>query len=165
MLAARQTEQLSQAEIENIRARERQLQWNTLKRKSNRALALRRDRLVMLAAALAVFALAFCYTFLETKIFGCGLEISNIKTELAAIEKNNEIMALNTVQLSSLDRIEPYAKLNLGMVFPSQSNIVYANFGGAATAAGPAPDDGALQAAGNSNSFLQALERLFGRLF
>ncbi|MCL2678260.1 MAG: hypothetical protein FWE85_04315 [Clostridiales bacterium] len=169
MLAARQNTQLSQAEIESIRAKERQLQWKVLERKKNKTVALRRDRAAMLASVLVIFALAFCYTFMETRIFNCGLEINRLNAEAAAIEKENDRQSLNVISLASLERIEPYARLNLGMVFPDQKDIAYVRYSGYVSVAALAQEEEVLPVVSDISTnpmdyvspILQTLEQLF----
>lgn len=168
MLAARQNERFSQAEIEDIRARERQAQLKVLKEEKNKAAALLRSRIIMLASVLVIFSLAFCYTFIEAKILGCAKDINTMKNEIASVERNNERMAVDALSLASLERVETYAKLNLGMVFPDQNKIAYMDFGGVGAAMASLLEDEVLSLlAGASGKpaedvkpILQALDRL-----
>ena len=174
MLPARQNNRPSQAEIENIRERERQDQWNLLVRKNCKAMELRRDRAIMLLSVLVLFVLALGYIFLEARISNCGLEIDDLKVRIAAAERSNERHSLNIATLASMDRVEPYAMLNLGMVYPQQQDIAYMHYNSGAFQVAAVPIEQESPPALSDipktpmdylNPILQTLEQLFNDYF
>lgn len=85
----------------------------------------RQELAVYMLAALAIFVCALAYMVLEAKIGAAGHEVNSIQAQIA--EVNN--LALRTEyeigSLSSLARVESYAKLRLGMVYPDINAVQY----------------------------------------
>ena len=72
-----------------------------------------------------VFAAAFAYMYLDAKIGLAGREINDLEAQI----KESQTLAMRTEleigSLSSLSRIESYAKLHLGMVYPDIGAVQY----------------------------------------
>jgi cell division protein FtsL len=74
---------------------------------------------------LMVFIAAFAYMCLDAKIGVAGREINDLEAQI----KENQTMAMRTEleigNLSSLSRVESYAKLHLNMVYPDIGAVQY----------------------------------------
>ncbi len=76
-------------------------------------------------AAMAVFAYALVYMVLEANIGVLGAEIINLQGQIAEQENDSLRAEYEIGSLSSLDRIESYAQLHLGMVYPDINSVQY----------------------------------------
>jgi len=84
----------------------------------------RRGRIVRtVLTGTAVFLCLLTMAFMSAKICGIGVEINNMKDQIAAMETDTLRAEMDLGELSSLSRIESYAINNLGMVYPGAENI------------------------------------------
>jgi cell division protein FtsL len=72
-----------------------------------------------------VFAAAFAYMYLDAKIGVAGLEINDLETQIQEKQTLTLRTELEIGVLSSLARVESYAKLHLGMVYPDIGAVQY----------------------------------------
>jgi len=79
---------------------------------------------VVLLVAL-VFTAAFAYMYLDAKIGVAGREINALETQIQERQTLSLRAELEIGVLSSLARIESYAKLHLGMVYPDIGAVQY----------------------------------------
>ena len=86
----------------------------------------RRGRTVkmVISVSTGLFCL-LAMTFMSAKICGLGVEINSIQSEIAETKTMTARAELELGQLGSLQRIEAYAINNLGMVYPSASDIYF----------------------------------------
>lgn len=88
-------------------------------RKADKRLRAKCLILVILAAIMAAVT-----TIQSAIIIQAGYDLVKIKSQVAKIEKENEILRLDIAKLKSPQRIEEFATKNLGMVVPQ--NAYYA---------------------------------------
>lgn len=90
-----------------------------LVRKANTRLRVKCLLLVVLVAAMAAVT-----TVQSAITIQAGYDLVKVKSEVAKIEKENELLRLDIAKLKSPQRIEEFAMKNLGMVVPK--NAYYA---------------------------------------
>ena len=148
----------------------RQKRLELLKPEQKQRLAKRRWEVapfIMLVAL--VFFAAFAYMCLDAKIGGAGLEINELDARIREKQTLSQRTELEISSLSSLARIESYAKLHLNMVYPDIGAVQYLdpNISKMLAAdmavlaeqapAAPAPEEG--------RPLLETLRELVGRYF
>ena len=74
---------------------------------------------------LLVFGAAFAYMCLDAKIGVAGREINNMEVQIAEKQTLTLRTELEIGRLSSLNRIESYAILHLGMIYPDIGAVQY----------------------------------------
>ncbi len=82
-------------------------------------------KIALLITSVLVYFLGV--TFMESKIGDVGAEINSLKEQIAAVENDSLRADLTIGELSSLERIETYARENLGMLPTDTGNIYYLN--------------------------------------
>lgn len=90
-----------------------------LVRKADTRLRVKCLLLVVLVAAMAAIT-----TVQSAAIIQAGYDLVKVKSDVAKIEKENELLRLDIAKLKSPQRIEEFAIKNLGMVVPK--NAYYA---------------------------------------
>ncbi|WP_094605649.1 Cell division protein FtsL [Sporomusa silvacetica DSM 10669] len=88
-------------------------------RKADKRLRAKCLMLVILAAIMAAVT-----TMQSATIIQAGYDLVKVKSQVAKIEKENELLRLDIAKLKSPQRIEEFATKNLGMVVPR--NAYYA---------------------------------------
>ena len=88
-------------------------------RKADKRLRAKCLILVMLAAIMAAVT-----TIQSATIIQAGYDLVKVKSQVAKMEKENELLRLDIAKLKSPQRIEAFATKNLGMVVPK--NAYYA---------------------------------------
>jgi cell division protein FtsL len=126
-MAASRSAQLAQPYLEQPRdAAWRRRRLELLKPEQEQRLAKRRWEAAPYVLLVAmIFVAAFAYMCLDAKIGLAGREINALNTQI----KENQTLArraeLDIGSLSSLARIESYAKLHLNMVYPDIGAVHY----------------------------------------
>ncbi|CQR71298.1 Cell division protein FtsL [Sporomusa ovata DSM 2662] len=85
-------------------------------RKADKQLRAKCLMLVILAAVMAAVT-----TIQSAAIIQAGYDLVRVKSQVAKIEKENELLRLDIAKLKSPQRIEEYATKNLGMVVPKNA--------------------------------------------
>lgn len=85
----------------------------------------RREALAYGFLGLLLFSLAFAYMFLESRINVAGREVNDLQVQIDETNKLALRTELEIGNLSSLSRIESYATLHLGMVYPNVKSVQY----------------------------------------
>ncbi|MDD2220344.1 MAG: cell division protein FtsL [Clostridia bacterium] len=111
--------------IEEAREAVRQQELYILEKKEGRAKALKKDKKIVIAAVIVCFLAAFGYIFSEAVISDLGHQVVTLKEEINTVQNQNDRLGLEINQLQNMARIEEYAKLNLAMIYPEQSNTTY----------------------------------------
>ncbi|MCL2495979.1 MAG: hypothetical protein FWF04_01005 [Clostridiales bacterium] len=75
--------------------------------------------------AVLLFCLALTYMYLEAQINVAGREVNTLQKQVAETRKLSLISELEIGNLSSLSRVESYAKMQLGMVYPDVKSVHY----------------------------------------
>lgn len=70
-----------------------------------------------------VISLLF-YVWYQARVIDLGYQIQHLQKEEKNLRKTHHALLIEASHLGSLDRIEQIAKLDLGMIYPSQRNIV-----------------------------------------
>jgi len=119
--------QLAQPYIEqpyDVRWRQKRLEL--LQPEQEQRLAKRRwEAAPYILMVIMIFAAAFAYMCLDAKIGVAGREINVIDTQISESQTLSQRMELELGALSSLARIEGYAKLHLNMVYPDIGAVEY----------------------------------------
>lgn len=84
----------------------------------------KRLRVKCLVLVILVAVMAAVTTMQRATIIQSGYDLVKVKSQVAKIEKENEILRLDIAKLKSPHRIEEFATKNLGMVVPK--NAYYA---------------------------------------
>ncbi|MBP2635131.1 MAG: ftsL 1 [Firmicutes bacterium] len=84
----------------------------------------KRLRVKCLLMVILVAVMAAVTTLQSAAIIQAGYDLVKVKSQVAKIEKENELLRLDISKLKSPQRIEEYATKNLGMVVPK--NAYYA---------------------------------------
>lgn len=83
----------------------------------------KRKTLYLLGALNVLFSICLLYTYVTSTIL-TG-EISNIQTEIEALEATRDYYSMEIDKYSSIERIEEIAKYKLGMVYPNEDQFFY----------------------------------------
>jgi cell division protein FtsL len=126
-MAASRSAQLAQPYLEQIYdAQWRRKRLELLKPGQEQRLAKRRWEAVPFALLVVlVFAVAFAYMCLDAKIGMSGREINDLEAQIKETQTLSRRTELEIGTLSSLARIESYAKLHLNMVYPDIGAVQY----------------------------------------
>lgn len=117
-------------------------------RKADKKLRVKCLMLVVIAAAMAIVT-----TIQSAAIVQAGYDLVTVKSQVAKIERENELLRLDIAKLKSPQRIEEYATKELGMIVPK--NAYYASVPLAASAL---PQPAAANNAGIAEKMLSALQ-------
>ncbi|WP_371371346.1 cell division protein FtsL [Sporomusa aerivorans] len=117
-------------------------------RKADKRLRIKCLILVVIAAAMAIVT-----TIQSAAIVQAGYDLVTIKSKVAKVEKENELLRLDIAKLKSPQRIEEYATKELGMIVPK--NAYYAS---SATTASTQPQPVAAGITGIADKMLSALQ-------
>lgn len=88
-----------------------------------RADARRFDSVRLALGVIAILVYLLGVAFVEAKITTAGVEVNQLKADIAATEAEIAKADLTIGAKASLERIESYAALNLGMVYPEAGNV------------------------------------------
>ncbi|MBQ1501984.1 MAG: hypothetical protein IIZ45_05145 [Firmicutes bacterium] len=92
-------------------------------RKRERAKNAAKVRVVVSVAA--IFMVLLAMTVISAKTYSLGVEINALKTQIEDVETATARAEMEMGELCSLERIEAYAKNNLGMVYPGADDFYY----------------------------------------
>ena len=81
----------------------------------------KRLRVKCLLMVIMVAVMAAVTTLQSAAIIQSGYDLVKVKSQVAKIEKENELLRLDISKLKSPQRIEEYATKNLGMVVPKSA--------------------------------------------
>jgi cell division protein FtsL len=98
-----------------------------LKKRSKKTTAAQNGRAFIACVTACALILCFSLVAVEAKLGKVGYEINEVKTQITELEAQCEVADLEIEQMKSLERIESYAKNNLGMVSIESSDIIYLN--------------------------------------
>jgi len=87
----------------------------------------RREALSYGLLAVLLFCAALAYMYLEARINVAGREVNSLQSQVAETHKLALISELEIGNLSSLSRVESYARMQLGMVYPDVKSVHYLN--------------------------------------
>lgn len=90
-----------------------------------RRAARRREVLSYCLLAILLFCAALLYMYFEARINVFGRELNDLQIQIAETQKSALRMELEIGNLSSLSRVENYATLHLGMVYPDAKSVQY----------------------------------------
>lgn len=83
-----------------------------------------RAKLLLVTIVLCTFGVGLLFTSLSVQLSAKGAKIYNLKREVASLQSSNERLKLEVVRLQSLERIEQIATNQLGMIKPSDQNVL-----------------------------------------
>ncbi|AQS58280.1 cell division protein FtsL [Desulforamulus ferrireducens] len=99
-----------------------QVQRKAAPRLSQRAV--RRGKLLLTGCILALFMMGVTVAYYFAQLSSVGYQISQLQSQLAALETEQEYLETQANQLMSLQRIEAIATTKLGMVKPDPQEVV-----------------------------------------
>lgn len=114
--------------FEKLREEDRLEKLKKHKKKTAKAKALFKERASAIMISLCVFAMALIFCILEAKIGICGYTIIETKSEIEAVQNRTKRLELEIADLASLSRVEEYARVKLGMVYPDTTKIAYIDY-------------------------------------
>ena len=128
-MAASRSAQLAQPYLEQPHDMEWQRKrWELLQPEQEQRLARRRwDAAPYVLLLAMMFSAAFAYMCLDAKIGEAGREINALHSQIKESQTLAQRTELEIGSLSSLARIESYAKLHLNMVYPDIGAVQYLN--------------------------------------
>lgn len=107
---------LVQKKQEYVYEQETTLPKPKIVRKADKRLRIKCLMLVVIVAVMAAIT-----TMQSAAIIQAGYDLVTVKSQVAKIEKENELLRLDISKLKSPQRIEEFATKNLGMVMPKNS--------------------------------------------
>ncbi len=85
----------------------------------------RRTRILLTVLVVGTFALGVALNLYCARVVQLGYKTAALKAEIARLEAENQNLEVAIGRLDSLERIEVAAVTQLGMVHPSQDNVMF----------------------------------------
>jgi cell division protein FtsL len=89
-----------------------------------------RQMIIVIVGIVAFFSVPLILVWKQTYIRGSSVRLEAMADTLSMLDKKISVLRLKSERLSNIERIETFAKVSLGLDYPSSDRMVIVSMGG-----------------------------------
>lgn len=89
-----------------------------------------RQMIIVIAGVVALFSVPLVLVWKQTYIRGSSVRLEAMADTLSMLDKKISVLQLKSERLSNIERVETFARVSLGLDYPSSDRMVIVSMGG-----------------------------------